>query len=176
LVLISNAQSRIFEKYQSPLKMKSTLIVMIYMIFFTQLSAQNESDIRLGKGGKLYQGSTVLKPKDVLRIMESVPEAQAAFKKAKSNYDAASVLGFMGGALIGWPLGTALGGGDPQWGLAAGGVAFILAALPLNSGFKKNANIAIDLYNKEGATTAQHLQPKLYFGIQATGVGMSLKF
>ena len=151
-------------------------MIMLCTIFFTQLSAQSESDIRLGKGGKLYQGSTVLNPKDVLSIMESDPEAHAAFKKAKANYDAAGVLAAIGGALIGYPIGTAIGGGDPQWGLAAGGVAIILIALPLNSAFKKNANIAIDLYNKDKAITTRHLQPKLHFGIQARGVGMALKF
>lgn len=150
---------------------------MLCMIFSIQLSAQSNPDLRLGKGGTLYQGGTVIKPKDMLRIMEPVPEALAAFKKAKANYDAASVFAVIGGFLVGYPLGTALAGGDPQWGLAAGGAALILVVgLPLNSAFKKNANIAIDLYNKNKANTAQHFQPKLHLGIQTSGVGMSLRF
>jgi hypothetical protein len=158
------------------LKMKSLLMVMLGMIFFSQLSAQNNGDLSLGKGGKLYQGTTLLKPKDMLRIMEPNPQAYATFKKARANYNAAIVLGAAGGFLVGYPLGTALGGGDPQWGLAAGGVALILIALPLDAAFKKNARIAIDLYNTDKGKTAQQFRPQLHVGMQRTGVGMSLRF
>lgn len=43
-----------------------------------------------------------------------------------------NVLGFMGGACIGWPLGTAIGGGDPQWAIAGIGAGLIAIGLPLS--------------------------------------------
>jgi hypothetical protein len=158
------------------LKMKSLLMVVLCMIFFSQLSAQNNGDLILGKGGKIFQGGTVLKPKEVLRLMEPNPQAYATFERAKANYTASLILGTAGGALVGWPLGTALGGGDPQWGLAAGGAALILIALPLDAAFKKNARIAIDLYNTDKGKTARQFKPQMHFGMQRTGVGMSLRF
>lgn len=60
-------------------------------------------------------------------------------RKAKSNYDPAMVLGVIGGALVGWPLGTAIGGGDPNWTLAAIGDACIIGSIPLGSAFNKHA-------------------------------------
>lgn len=53
-----------------------------------------------------------------------------------SNYNAAQVIGFAGGFLVGRPLGTALAGGDANRGLAAGG-ALILCSIPLTVSFKK---------------------------------------
>ena len=50
--------------------------------------------------------------------------------------------------MIGWPLGTALGGGDPQWGIAAAGVGVILLSIPLNVSFKKHAQNAFGIYNQ----------------------------
>ena len=35
-----------------------------------------------------------------------------------------------GGFLIGWPLGTALAGGDPNWTLAAIGAGCVAIAIP----------------------------------------------
>lgn len=96
---------------------------------------------------KFYDGNNLLKPKEVLHRMKIDPEAFQEFKKAKSNYDAAQVIGFAGGFMVGWPLGTALAGGDPQWGLAGGGVALILATIPMNIAFKKHAKKALAIYN-----------------------------
>ncbi|HEY9178263.1 MAG TPA: hypothetical protein VIN07_11250 [Flavipsychrobacter sp.] len=44
----------------------------------------------------------------------------------------ANVLAIPGGALIGWPLGTAIGGGDPEWYLAGIGVGLVAIAIPLD--------------------------------------------
>lgn len=64
-------------------------------------------------GVKFTQNGRLLKPREVLNIMQGDDEAYAAFKKAKSNYDGATVLGVVGGFMVGWPIGTAIGGGDP---------------------------------------------------------------
>lgn len=85
----------------------------------------------------------------VLTFMKANPQAYAEFKQAKANLDAASVLGFAGGVLIGFPLGTAIGGGDPEWVLAAGGIGLILVAIPFNAAFKNHALNALDIYNSK---------------------------
>jgi hypothetical protein len=134
--------------------------------------AQTEtSEIRMEKS-KFYEGNRILKPREVLSRMEINPEAFQEFKKAKSNYDAAQVLGFAGGFLIGWPLGTALGGGDPQWGLAGGGAALLLASIPLNSGFKKHAKNALTIYN---GRPLSRFQTSVRFRFYGYGAGFVLR-
>ncbi len=44
----------------------------------------------------------------------------------------ANVLAIPGGALVGWTLGTAIGGGDPEWYLAGIGAGLIAIAIPLD--------------------------------------------
>jgi hypothetical protein len=130
---------------------KLLLTTLILSIPFSLLAQTNEGDLRMEKsfwGVKFYDGSRVIKPRDVLNVMETNPEAWNTFKKAKSNYDAAQVLGVIGGFMIGWPIGTAIGGGDPQWGLAAGGVGVLLLSIPFNSAFIKHSKNAIEIYNR----------------------------
>ena len=78
--------------------------------------------------------------------MQYNQEAYNEFKKAKSSYDAVQVVGFVGGFLIEWPVGTALRGGDPQWGLAGVGAGLILISIPLSSGFSTHAIKAVEIY------------------------------
>lgn len=42
-----------------------------------------------------------------------------------------NILAAIGGGLIGWPLGTAIGGGDPEWILAGIGAGVLAVAIPL---------------------------------------------
>jgi hypothetical protein len=140
------------------------------------LAQADPNDIHMDKNFwsiKFFQGTRLLRPKEVLHIMESNEAAHAAFKKAMGNYNASMVFSFAGGFLVGWPVGTAIAGGDPQWGLAAAGVGLILVSIPFTSGFTKNANIAIDIYNKD---SAKSYSPKLYIGFRGAGVGATLKF
>lgn len=125
-------------------------------------------------GVKFYEGSKILRPKDVLQIMKINPEAYAEFKKAKSSYDVAQGFWFVGGFLIGWPIGTALGGGKPQWGLAAGGAAVLLLSIPINNGFKKHAQSALSIYHNQSGSAS--MRPKIKLNIMGTGVRMVIKF
>lgn len=83
-------------------------------------------------GAKLYADDQLKRPAEIREIMRFDPEAYEEFKKAKKNLGGASVL-------IDWPVGSAIGGGDPQWGLAAGGAALTLLSVPLATGFNRHA-------------------------------------
>jgi hypothetical protein len=75
-------------------------------------------------GGVRFESDTVVySPKQVLELMRDNPLAYEEFKKAKTNYGVAGALGAIGGFMVGFPLGTAIAGGEPEWGLAAGGAA-----------------------------------------------------
>lgn len=116
------------------------------------LAQADEGGLRMKEsfwGVKFYNDNRLIRPNEVLNLMKADEEAYAAFKKAKANYDAAQVFGFVGGFMIGWPIGTAIGGGDPQWGLAAGGAGVLLLSIPFSSAFLKHSRNAIAIYNKD---------------------------
>lgn len=76
--------------------------------------------------------------------------------------------------LIGWPLGTALGGGEPEWAMAGAGAVVVLAAIPLTSAFRKHAQKAISIYNGEPATRKARIRTDHY--CYGTGLRLTLRF
>lgn len=155
-------------------------IIIFCLVLFTcfALKAQNQSDsiqIEMKFGTNyIYQGKK-LNPRQLLNVMEVNPEAYDVMKKAKRNYDAAQVFSFIGGALIGYPIGTAIGGGDPNWLLAGIGVGVVGVAIPFSIAFNKNARSAVALYN-EGLRTLGHQNVEMKLGMSANGVGLTVTF
>lgn len=113
-----------------------------------------------------------LSMRDVLEMMRVNPVAHDEFKRARSNYSVAGVLGFTGAILVAVPLVTAVAGGDPEWGLAAAGGALILVSVPLNWSFQRHAQNALDEYNKQFEST--RIRSNLY--ITGTGARLVIRF
>ena len=111
-------------------------------------------------------------PKQVLQIMKDDPLAYQEFKKARLNYSAAGTMGFIGATLIIFPVVTAIAGGDPEWGFAAGGAALLAASIPLNKAFKRHAEGAIDTYNKNHTA----FRPRAEYFFSGLGLKVMIKF
>lgn len=127
-------------------------------------------------GARFYQNGQQLRPRDLISITSSNSEANALMKKAKVNYDWSQVLGAIGGFMIGWPIGTSLGGGDPNWALAVAGVGVLLAGIPITSGYKKNAIRGADIHNQGLETTSSQNTFKLELTVSVNGPGLVLSF
>lgn len=86
------------------------------------------------------------------------------------------ILGYAGGFMIGWPLGTAIGGGEPNWALAGIGAGLVVLSIPLSSSAKKKTIKAIELYN-QGLVPKKEIET-MSFQFQGTsnGFGLIMKF
>ena len=124
-------------------------------------------------GLRFERDSLVISAKQVEYILEVNPTAFAEFKKARLNSGVASVLGFAGGLLIGVPVGTAIVGGEPEWGLALGGAALIVTSIPFNRAFKRHALNAVDIYNQQNSSSVLERTELFWAG---TGLGIRLRF
>jgi hypothetical protein len=145
--------------------MKITFLSSIFCAFSYLCNAQEIKMYKTFGGVRYEMDSLILSPKQVLEVLKDNSVAFEEFKRAKVNYNVAGVLGFTGGVLIGFPIGTAIAGGDPEWGLAAGGVGLILASIPFNRAYKGRAFGAIELYNKKEMS---RIKPTFhFFGTQA---------
>ncbi len=111
-------------------------------------------------------------PKEVLQIMKDDPLAFEEFKKARKNYNAAGVLGFVGGTLVIVPVITAIAGGEPEWALAAGGAALLIASVPLHRAFKRHAQGAVDTFNKKHTAFI----PRTEYYVFGLGAKVVIKF
>jgi hypothetical protein len=153
--------------------MKKFILLSLLSICFSLLSEAQEIKAYKTFGGVRFEMDTVtLSLKQVLEIVKVNPEAYAELKRAKSNYSAAGVLGFAGGVLIGIPLGSALAGGNPEWGLAAGGAGLILASIPFTTAFRGHTMQALDLYNNKGQTS--RIKPEFQF--YGSGARLIIRF
>jgi hypothetical protein len=98
-------------------------------------------------GPKFYNYYQTLKPRDLVETTSEVPEAHRYMLKAKADNTLAGLLGAMGGLLIGFPAGTSVAGGDPNWNIAIIGGVLVVASIPFSVSFQKNAIKGADLYN-----------------------------
>jgi hypothetical protein len=142
--------------------MKKIVFLLLLNVCFIQISLAQEIKAYKTFGGVRFEMDTItLGLNQVLDIVKENTEAYAELKRAKSNYNAAGVLGFAGGILIGFPIGTALAGGNPEWGLAAGGAGLMLASIPFTTAFRGHTMQALDLYNNKYKTS--RIKPEFQF-------------
>ncbi len=94
-----------------------------------------------------YEAAPLVSWNDFYRVMADSPNSLSQVKKAKASGTVSVVLGSAGGFLIGWPIGTAIAGGDPNWWLAAagGGVAIVGVVFSVMSA--KQLKKSVDSYN-----------------------------
>ncbi|MGV3502970.1 MAG: hypothetical protein ACO1O1_04635 [Adhaeribacter sp.] len=145
---------------------------------YLPLFAQNSSDsitVKKAMGVVFSQNGKPLKPRQLLDIMQSNPEALAGMKKAKTNFDVGYGFSFAGGILVGWTLGTALGGGDPNWAMAGVGAGLIGISIPFSSAYSKHAKNAVRRYN-EGLNQTSMNKVDLRLGLAGSGLGLRLAF
>jgi len=108
-------------------------------------------------------------------IMQNNTVALEYLKSAKGNSGFANVLGYAGGFLIGYPIGTAIGGGKPNWMLAAIGCGLIVIDIPILSSANKNVRKAVNAYNHEGmASRVEKYDIRL--GMNQNGMGLAFRF
>jgi hypothetical protein len=141
--------------------------------------AQAESELIFRKttfNSHFEQDSGLVRLRDVKKLMAPYPEAAAEFKKAKSNYDAGTVFSLAGGFLVGWPLGEQIGGGEPNWNMAAAGVVLLVPAVLLHRTYLKHARKSADLYNQKAKSSSARLRPNVQVLLNPFKAGVVLKF
>ena len=155
------------------------LVFGVIVISENSANAQTQTDSIIIENNRIFkQNDIALAPRQLMKITKNNAQAYEEMKKAKANSDFSVVLGAAGGFLIGWPLGTALGGGEPQWYLAGIGAGLLFLTIPLANGYKKHARNAVDIYNSGLGELPDTAQRKVKFdlGITSNGLGLVLQF
>lgn len=159
------------------MKLKNLLFTLLLLSTLINISGQ-EISIKKSFGENLFmQNDKRITYSQLLSSLESNSEAYKIATSAKGNKTFGMILGGAGGALIGWPLGTALGGGEPNWILAGVGAGLIVATIPIISGYNKKTANAIKLYN-DGLTNTSHKPESYKLSVSANhnGIGLNLQF
>lgn len=152
--------------------MKQVMILLAGMAFSHAAFSQTIEMINGFGNTRFQQDTIVMTPRQVSELLSIDAQAADEFKRARMNSTFSAILGFSGGFLIAFPLGTAIAGGEPEWILAGAGVGLLLASIPLNRKFKSQAASALDRYNSLQPTSA--IKPTVSF--TSKGLTIGLKF
>ena len=160
--------------------LRKVLLCIVGLVLCITASLQAQSDsIRVVKvfGGYKFESNNItLSYVDMQAMMKNDAEACQYLDKAKSSAFIANIFGMAGGALIGFPIGTALGGGKPNWVLAGVGCGLIIIAIPIISSSNKNALIAVNKYNSTRKPLSYKKTYDLKLGLNPGGLALVLKF
>jgi len=154
------------------------LTIGFFLLFTWGLHGQTISDtihVKRATGVVFLQNGQRLTPRKLLQITASNPEAHREMKAAKGNYDAGAIFSFAGGFLVGWPLGTAIGGGDPNWTLAAVGAGLIVTSIPFSATYSKQSRKAVEIYN-DGLRQAAAGSVEVRLGRTPNGLGLVVNY
>jgi len=132
---------------------KLTLLLFCASICLNVRAQKIESKKSFGGTIYTYDGQR-LNASSLGIIMKDDVRATSHWKKARSNSTGDGIFDAIGGGLIGFPLGTAMGGGDPNWTLAGAGVAVFLVGIPFNVASKKHMANAVNKYNENHSSTS----------------------
>ena len=114
-------------------------------VTFGQNPADTISIKQVFGGYQFYQGEQRLNMNQLVNTMKPNEQAYKQIKSAQSTYTLASIVGFAGGAMVGWPLGAAMGGGEPNWSMAGIGAELIVVSIPISQSFNKKAKEAVEV-------------------------------
>jgi len=153
------------------------LFVGLILSLSINLKAQKQEPIKVEKrfGTVFTQNGKVLKPRQLLELTEDNPEAFKSMLQAKKNYDAGMVFGAIGGFMVGWPCGTAIAGGDPEWALAGIGAGLIAISIPFSTAYVKHTKNAVSYYNNS-LTTVKEDVAQINIGLTGSGIGLKVTF
>jgi hypothetical protein len=150
------------------------LIVILFASAFSTHAQHSTDSIEIKRAGLFFQNGKRLSVKQLVKITETSTEANREMKAARANSDVASLFGFAGGFLIGYPLGAALTGREANWTMAAIGAGLAVVSIPFNSAYKKRALQAVDIYNESLRQTGSRTTMKL--GLASNGLRVKIIF
>lgn len=126
-------------------------------------------------GYRFWKKEKELKYSELLTIVKNNREAYKLIKSAQASNGFSVVLGGVGGFLVGYQLGTAIAGGEPNLAVGGVGIGLMGLSIPISINASKKARQGVAIYNKQ-IQELSYSPPKIYFGCTESGIGLILKF
>lgn len=152
--------------------LRNTLLLVLFTLM-SYFSFAQQVEVRSNFWGtKITHDQKTISVKDFVELTKSNQKAYDFALKAKQNKTASDIFSTIGGLMIGWPLGTALAGGEFKSEILYAGLGIACISIPFASGMSKNLRKAGDAFN--GKTVADNIEYSVI--ANANGIGLSLNF
>lgn len=106
----------------------------------------------------------------------SSPTSAQYFNQSKAGTTISSILGFAGGFLVGFNLGQAISGQQPQWAFSGVGAGLIAISIPISASANKKIKKAVTEFNTVQKQPSLGNQWELKFQSTPQGIGLALQF
>ena len=157
--------------------MKKLIFTIVLSVFALSFTNAQKIETKKVFGGYIFsQNDSNLTLSQMQEVMKDNKQAFDLMKSAKSNQTWGMILGVAGGGLVGFPVGTAIGGGEPKWALVGVGAAFIVASIPIVKAVNRKTKEAVDLYNADVPSVSSNLNPSFNFSVKGASMGISMSF
>ena len=159
--------------------MKQILMMLIICIssnLFSQTKTDSISMRKVGSDYQFYQNNEKLSMTQLLGILQHNEVTFKQIRSAQASHTLGLVMGMAGGFMVGYPIGTAIGGGKPNWTLAIVGGALVAVSIPISQNFKKKAHQAVETYNAGLQSISFWDTHELRLSIAENGVGFTFSF
>ncbi|MBU2940570.1 hypothetical protein KO494_13565 [Lacinutrix sp. C3R15] len=159
--------------------MKKIIVCLLVTLFTVSFCNAQEMTFKKHSftGYTFYEDGNKIPLNALIEKVSPHAEVLHLVKMSKTKGVFATVISFSGGALIGWPIGAAISGGDPNWVLAGIGAGLAIVAIPVGASAKKDAEKAVGLYNATlHATSFQECKPQYKIIANGNGIGLAMYF
>lgn len=161
--------------------MKRILLLLALFTFSagTAFAQQANEPISMQKafgGYHYFQGPQKLTMRQLVKTMKINEQAYKEIRSARRLNNLTSVIGFIGGSMIGYQTGYAITGGKPDVLVAGIGLALIGVAIPINIQTGKKASKAVNTYNEGLHTNNSWDKKELKLSVSEKGLGLKLYF
>lgn len=153
-----------------------TLLAVSMSFAFGQTASDSISMKKVFGGYQFYQGEQILNMNQLVNMMKPNEQAYQQIKSAQSTFTIATIIGGVGGFMVGWPIGTALGGGEPNWTMAGIGAGLFVVSIPITLSSNKKAKQAVETYNGGLQTSSFWDKNELKLSLTGNGIGLTLNF
>lgn len=153
-----------------------TLLTVCMTFTFGQTVSDSISMKKVFGGYQFYQGEKRLNMSQLVNSMKTNEQAYKRIKSAQSTYTMAMIFSYAGGFLVGWPIGTAIGGGEPNWTMAGIGAGLIVVSIPISQNFNKKAKQSVETYNGGLQTSSFWDKNELKLSMTGNCIGLTLNF
>lgn len=155
------------------------LCLMLGMTAFAQDTNKIVVESGFWKGTKIFKGTQQLNKEKFYAEIANHDRAYELAQKGFRQQSTSQVFAFIGGFMIGWPLGAAVAGSEnPGWGLAPAGVGVIMIGWPIYNGGSKKIKKAARIYNEAEGLAHFRQSPRINLSLVGNGneVGLRLRF
>jgi hypothetical protein len=160
--------------------MKKTVFVCAFLFVCTLIFGQNSGDTIVLKkvigGYEVFQSGKVLTMTQLAMAVRSSEAATNELKKASTVNSFGSIFAYLGGALIGYPLGWAIGSGQMNWPMFGIGCGLAAFSIPFSRSVNRRVKSAVEFYNNDQKVPVIQETSEIKVGLVPNGIGLTMTF